>query len=484
VSTLQTAGERAGADLPPGAARPTPAAARPASAPGAAEAIAAGAAGIPVVASAPGKLILAGEHAVVYGRPALVAAVDLRLAARFSAPAESPGSGSRSAEVHLDLPWLGPPQRVAWAEIATYARLARQRWERFAAAPGPESFRALRGDDPLHLVKVALGEAAASLGEAAAGLGEDGEAHEAGRPLSPPLAVRLDSDLPAGSGMGSSAAAAAALVAGYLAWRGAPGGPAGDPANGDWTPGPSAGTFPQGGLSANIFAQGGLSAAWLACIERLALEVERRQHGSPSGVDVAAVLRGGLLWVERLPDGALATAPAAAQPALLTRLAVYQTGEPPEPTGEVVAAVAARRAARPAAIEAAFDRITAGTRALAAALASPAADPLGPIGPLRAVEAALEELGVVPAPVREAVRQVEQAGGAAKVSGAGSLAGPAAGMLLVYHPDAERAAAWPFPARFARCPIHLGAPGLRLEPRQPEGARPDAPGDPRTTTTP
>lgn len=434
MPTLQTAGQRADADLPAGAARPV----------GAARSSASLDPGLEVAASAPGKLILAGEHAVVYGRPALVAAVDWRLAARFSAPAEGSRSGSAAsgpAEVHLDLPRLGAVQRVPWSEIAAYARLARERWERFAAAPGPESFRALRGDDALHLVKVALGEAAADIWAG----GESGEDPEIGGP--PPLALRIESDLPHGSGMGSSAAAAVVLVAGYLAWRG-PSPP--EPAR----------------------------------IERLALEVERRQHGSPSGVDVATVLRGGLLWVERRPDGALATTPAAAHPALLSRLAVYQTGEPSEPTGEVVAAVAARRADRPAAVEGAFDRIAAATRTLAGAFASPAGDPLAPLEPLRAAEAALEELGVVPEPVREAVRRVEAAGGAAKVSGAGSLAGPSAGMLLVYHPDPERAAGWAFPAPFSRCLIQLGAPGLRLESRPPGDARGDAPDDPRTTTPP
>jgi hypothetical protein len=61
------------------------------------------------------------------------------------------------------------------------------------------------------------------------------------------------------------------------------------------------------------------------------------------------------------------------------------------------------------------------------------------------------------------VRRVEAAGGAAKVSGAGSLAGPGAGSLLVYHADSEAAAAWELLRTFAHLPVHLGAGGFRRE---------------------
>ncbi len=71
--------------------------------------------GRPVAVSVPGKLILMGEHAVVYGRPALVAAVDLRLAASFS-PFDTPG------RLRIALPGLGAGCETDWIEVLSYAR--------------------------------------------------------------------------------------------------------------------------------------------------------------------------------------------------------------------------------------------------------------------------------------------------------------------------------------------------------------------------
>jgi mevalonate kinase len=357
----------------------------------------------PVAVSVPGKLILMGEHAVVYGRPALAAAVDLRLTVRLG-----PLSSGAPARVRLELPGLGLVAGTSWSAVRDYARRAREAWESYAGQPSPERFRALRGGDPAHVVKVALGEAMESLG---------GEAPEGGH-------LRIASSLPIGSGFGSSAATAVGVIAAYLAWRSAPL----DPER----------------------------------IEPLALEVERRQHGLPSGVDTATVLRGGLLWA-RKTDGGLESAAVAARSPLLARLRVYDTGQPPEPTGAVVAAVRSRRDRDPARHERLLDRIEAAARALREEMARDVEDPMRPLDLIRDCQACLEELGVVPGPVRSVVRCVEAEGGAAKISGAGSLAGPGAGSLLVYHPEPERISDWRFLQPFSFHPVHLGAEGLRLE---------------------
>jgi mevalonate kinase len=370
--------------------------------------------------STPGKLILMGEHAVVYGRPALVAAIDLRLRASFSPPDTAPGAGGRQ-RIEIDLPGLAHRTTASWDEVLGYAESARDGWAAYAAQPAVETFLALRGDDPAHIVKVALGEAAAALGELPA--------------TAPPLCLRIESDLPVGSGFGSSAAAAVAVVAGYSLWR-----PPRDPAH----------RSPVGGLD-------------LAVVEQLALEAERRQHGLPSGVDTATSLHGGLLWARRPPGGALACEPLAAASPLLGRLRVFHTGMPPESTGAVVAAVRARRDRDPHGHERLFDRMEAATAGLRAELALPSEDPDRVVALMREHEACLEALGVVPAPVRALIRQVEAAGGAAKVSGAGSLAGPGAGSLLVYHAAPAHIADWAFLRPFPLHPVHLGAAGFRRE---------------------
>jgi mevalonate kinase len=373
------------------------------------------------VASAPGKLILAGEHAVVHGRPALIAALDLRLTATFAAAEGAEGAGGAGA-VRIAVPPLGLDLRVPWSEIAAYARAARERWQVYAATPTAAAFAAVRGADPAHLVKIALGEAREALGDGSASLSEA---------AGPPLSLQVDGDLPVGAGFGSSAAAAVALVAGYLALRGV-------------HPPPAA-------------------------IERLALEVERRQHGLPSGVDGATVLHGGLRWAERDAEGRLVTRPLAARSPLLSRLRVFHTGLAAESTGAVVAAVRERLATAPRRVEAALDAIAAATLALRDQLAADAEDPAAVREILAACHRALVELGVVPAGVRELVARIEGEGGAAKISGAGSLAGPGAGSLLVYHPQPERVEGWAFLAPLRRYPTRLGAPGLRLQAAAGEG---------------
>jgi len=362
----------------------------------------------PVEVSAPGKLILMGEHAAVYGRPALVAAIDLRLTARLSPlPPEEIG------EVRLDLPGLAHRETASWEALRAYARAARERWDRYAEHPAPAAFQEVRGKDPAHVVKIALGEAAEVLGEAVSGLGG--------------ACLRIDSGLPIGSGFGSSAATATAVVAAVLAF---------------------------GSEGAEVEP---------VRLARLALEVERRQHGLPSGVDGATVLQGGVVWARRLDSGDLETEPVAVRSDLLRRLRVYDTGTPAEPTGAVVAAVRALRERDPARHERTLDRMEAATRALRASLEGDDGDPDRTLHLFREHEACLEDLGVIPEEVRALVRRVEAEGGAAKISGAGSLSGPGAGSLLVYHPDPERVARWQFLRPFPFYPVHLGAPGFRRE---------------------
>lgn len=360
----------------------------------------------PVVATAPGKLILMGEHAVVYGRPALVAALGLRVRVRLSA-GDAPG-------VELALPDVGVEGRVGWREAAEHARRVRGAWEAYAAQPTPERFARVGAGDPAHLVKTALGELLREVAER--------ETTGAGEP--PPTRLRIASELPVGSGFGSSAATAVAVVAAGLEWLGR-----------SWS---------------------------VETVDRLALEVERRQHGSPSGADHATVLRGGVLRVVRGADGALRITPLRVPPATLERFAVFHTGVPAETTGQVVAAVRSRWQARPRDFEGLLDRMGDAVADFADELAAPAADADRIAELIRAYELCLEELGVVPASLRAELGGAAANGVVAKISGAGSLTEGGAGSLLVFRrsPGAPTPAAF---ARFAAYPAELGVSGLEVE---------------------
>ena len=328
------------------------------------------------VVSTPGKTILFGEHAAVYGYPALVTALDHRMTVT--------ASESRSSErgtVCLEIPAL----RIARTVAATQA------------------VATVREPGDLAILAVTIGTA--DLGP-----------HRFG------FHLRIESAIPSGAGFGSSAALAVAVVA---ACRGA----CGD----DIAPDE---------------------------IARLALEVERHQHGRASGVDVQAVLRGGVLLCRRLEDGALECKdlPRAAR---LSSFRLFHSGAPNETTGEMVGAVQLLLDREPTRVREAFATIEAATRAGCDALLTGDDTALVPI--VRRAEAALEALGVVPEPVLGAIRAIEAEGGAAKISGAGGRSGAGAGLVLVVHPDPEWHQRFTAPAGWMAHPVRLGAEGLRSE---------------------
>lgn len=327
--------------------------------------------------SAPGKTILFGEHAAVYGHAALVTALDHRM----TVTAKIPANGARGTW-QLEIPALAIAKAVPFTHT-----------QDTLTEPGD------------------LAVLAVTVGTETVRRRKDG------------LQVRIDSTIPPGSGFGSSAALAVAVVA----------------------------------------------ACRRACdddvaldeIARLASAIETRQHGRASGVDVQAVLRGGVLWCRRRDDGSLEREALPASPPVLARFRLFHSGAPAESTGEMVEHVRRLLDRDSLRVEEAFAAIAAATEDGRAALLS--GDPVALIAIVRRAEAALEAIGVVPAGVCEAIREIEAVGGAAKISGAGGLTGAGAGLVLVVHPDPAWHERWAGPPGWTEHRVRLGAEGLRTE---------------------
>ncbi len=357
----------------------------------------------------PGKVILMGEHAAVYGRPAVVAAVDLRL--KVEARVGSGGGRLEGGCVLLDLPDIGIAEEHSWPEVEEFANRARAQWRAFQA--GEEPFRASR--DRSALVRVAVGEALASLPRPASARLRGGS-----------LELRLRSAIPVGGGLGSSAAAAVGVVAAVRALAGRAG-----------PPGPDE----------------------LGVIEGAALEVERRQHGFPSGIDSGTVLRGGVLLV-RDGERALRFDGLPRRHWLRNGLSIVDSGTPGQTTGAVVTTVRKRYEADPDGVAEVFDRIGAAAEALREALVSDREAQAS--AAIRAGHRSLVDLGVVPAAIASRVAQIEAAGGAAKISGAGALEGESAGALICMLGGRDSGTIDGL-SDLAPVDVSIGADGLRFE---------------------
>ncbi len=300
---------------------------------------------------APGKLILSGEHAVVYGHPALAMAVNRYVMVRAT-PQAAP-------HISFDLSDLAYQRRVSISTLDTLKKRIKQKYQRFVAG----DFK-IRGvlQKPVELAQVAF-----SLFFEALNI-----------KVTKGIKIEVQSTIPIGCGMGSSAATVLSIVravANHLEI--------------DLTP--------------EMFYQ-------------LGLEAENMQHGYSSGLDLQVSLHGGCIYVK---EGQIFQRSIPTMPMYLVN-----TGLPQTTTGQCVEAAApffktSRIGDDFAAVTDAMD------------LAFQADHLEHAVQAIRANHQLLAKIGVVPQSVQQFVSEVEHIGGAAKICGAGAIAGDKAGVVLV-----------------------------------------------------
>lgn len=317
-----------------------------------------------VTVSAPGKVHLMGEHAVVYGKPALLSAVNLRIYVAIKAQGHNQkGKNKRVIDIISE-------EKVGYPEHAVNYLLDRLNVKKF-----------------------------------------------------PPFEVAIKSQIPVGYHLGSSAALAVALSGAFMYF---------------------------------------FKKSWNQIqINELAYEIEKKAHINPSGGDNTASTFGGFIWFRKELEfiKCICQIPMKLSPKL-NRFFLIETGRPEESTGEMVEYVRLKMKNEKSKIikqlninEEQVKRIT---------LALKDGDLKMIINAIKTGEKTLENIGVVSKKAMQIIREVEEAGGAAKILGGGGRRS-GVGYLLCYHKDRKKIQRLDGIKGLAIRTITLGEEGVRLE---------------------
>jgi mevalonate kinase len=296
-----------------------------------------------VTVSAPGKVHLIGEHAVVYGEPAILAAIDKRC---FVNATKNPDLVVRTAEAEAvyDI-----------NEVTYFVSELRNLWHKCADKKDfSEMFEAMK-EDPLNLVKAAVGEVLLNLN---IDTGAD---------------LEIKSQIPIGAGLGSSAAFAVAAV-----------------------------------KATSALYDKDLSKEE---VNDIAFSVEKYMHGTPSGGDNSTCCYGGLVWFQRTMQGNVIRN---LSPPKLDNFFLIYIGRPEKSTGELVQHV---RNLEESYRQPRIAEISRATHDLLEAIMNSDVKRIRDC--VNKAQKNLAELGVSTTEIDELCKAVRNSGGAAKLSGAG-----------------------------------------------------------------
>lgn len=306
-----------------------------------------------VVVSAPGKIIISGEHGVVYGEPALLAAINRRLLVKIN-------ENKEGVKIVAD-----EPEDLAW-----YA---------------------------FQKIKEGLGEK-----------------------INGGLRIKISSGVPVARGMGSSAALAVAMTGALFRYFKRP-----------W--------------DKNL-------------INRIAYQIEKKQHGNPSGCDNSIACFGGFLWFQK-KDEDFKIKPLKFD-FKLPKFVLLDSGRAKETTGEIVAEVKGKIKNKKEKIERILNSLGKVTIKTVSCFKQ-ANFALLP-GLIRENERLLEELGVVGEKAKKIITKIEKLGGAAKICGAGGVK-EGSGVILCYHQEPKVILGFAKRQKLTHFPVDLGVPGVQDE---------------------
>lgn len=311
-----------------------------------------------IKALSPGKLILSGEHAVVYGKPALAMAVDCYTETTVKSQQEANA-------VSLNLHEFDYEDSFTIKTLKDVKDKVKDKYKKFIS--GEHGIREVL-QTPFELTQYTVSSLLDHLHEK---MLSDDESNTG-------LLIQTKSTIPVGCGMGSSAASVLSMLKAVS-----------DFYELDWN-----------------------KDQYLS----MAAEVEKLQHGKPSNLDLHISLHGGCIYFK---NGQVEQRPVPALP-----LYIVNTGQPCVTTGECVAYVNKNFAETQV-----WETFSAVTNIMDRALQ---ANDLAEVqSAVRDNHQLLTTIGVVPRKVQRFIKEVESLGAAAKVSGAGSIAGDNAGVVLV-----------------------------------------------------
>jgi mevalonate kinase len=353
-----------------------------------------------VVISAPGKIHLMGEHAVVYGKPALLSAIDRRCTITITP--------RKDAAIEISSTHIKQNEQITLPTLLQKVKKAEEHWQTFSKTNDATLLKSLTSE-PLDYATLCVGITLM---------------HYKITILSSGFRCAISSAVPVGSGIGSSASLSVSIV---------------------------------GALSSYF------EKPWdINVINSIAYRCEQLKHGFPSGGDNAAVCYGKLTWFRKeSPELKLIQpVPFSVPERLSKRFILIDTGKPEESTGEMVSHVRTLKEQNPKLVRDFLENQEQLARELLAVVKNGDEKRFPEI--IRDGGRNLESIGVVSDLAKQLIRDIEKKGGSAKMCGAGGKK-KGSGIVLAYHTNPNIIRDVAHTHQFVSFLLQLGCEGVKEE---------------------